>query len=208
MEEHTIQIKKSARCFSHGDPAAGKLLIVLHGYGQLAQYFIRKFSHLDEQDWYVVAPEGMHRFYLNGYSGRVGASWMTKEAREQDIEDTLHWLEQLTEQLRSAHSYNEIVLLGFSQGAAAAARYFYSTRQPIDRLIVWASVFPPDIDESVLFDKKKQPGNNTFVLGSNDEFFNEAQQQETVQFFEELGFETVKFEGKHDIDAKTLENIL
>ena len=26
----------------------------------------------------------MHRFYLEGSSGRVGASWMTKEAREDD----------------------------------------------------------------------------------------------------------------------------
>lgn len=207
MKEHFILVRKNARYFSAGDPGSDKLLIVLHGYGQLAQYFIRKFSHLDES-WYVVAPEGMHRFYLNGNSGRVGASWMTKEAREKDIEDNLNLLEQLVEDLTSVHPYKEIVLLGFSQGAATAARYFYSTRQEISRLIVWASVFPPDIDKDQLFGKRAEQGKNVFVLGRQDEFFNGQQQREVLRFFRESGFQTIEFEGNHDIDAKTLLDIL
>lgn len=207
MEEHFIQVTKSARYFSSGNPAAKKMLIALHGYGQLAQFFIRKFSGISE-DWYVVAPEGMHRFYLNGHSGRVGASWMTREAREKDIEDNLGWMERLIEHLCSKNSYEEIVLLGFSQGAATASRYFYTTGQSIDRLIIWASVFPPDIDKVQLFDRQKTQKRNVFVLGANDAFFDEQQRKDALLFFRELGFETVEFEGNHDVDAKTLEDIL
>ncbi|MFT7345493.1 MAG: putative esterase, partial [Lentimonas sp.] len=71
-----------------------QLLIVLHGYGQLSQFFIQKFSSLTHQ-CDIIAPEGMHRFYLNGSSGRVGASWMTKEERETDIEDNQKYLEEV-----------------------------------------------------------------------------------------------------------------
>lgn len=206
MEEF-IRIQKTARYFSEGNPDAGKLLIVLHGYGQLPAFFIRKFSAF-YPNWHVVAPEGLHRFYTNGNSGRVGASWMTKESRESDIEDTIDWIGQLVEHLTTARNYTEIVLLGFSQGAATAARYFYTGNHAVNRLIIWASVFPPDIDKSQLFSRQSDTFENTFVLGTQDLFFNEEQQQEAHSFFRELGFKTVSFEGNHDIDEKTLEDIL
>lgn len=205
--EQFIRIQKTARYFSEGNPDSGKLLIALHGYGQLPQFFIRKFSTL-YRDWHVVAPEGLHRFYINGNSGRVGASWMTKESRESDIEDNLGWIGQLVEHLMEEQAYNEIVLLGFSQGAATAARYFYTGNHVINRLIIWASVFPPDIDKSHLFSRHSDSTEHTFVLGTHDQFFTETQQQEAHSFFRNLGFKTVSFEGNHDIDEKTLEDIL
>lgn len=206
--EHILQVTKNARYFSEGNSNGDKLLIVFHGYGQLAYYFIRKFSAVYD-NWHVVAPEGLHRFYTNGSSGRVGASWMTKEAREQDIEDNINWITQLVEELTSTHTYKEIVLLGFSQGATTAARYFYSEQKIVDRLIIWASVLPPDINKRQLFQKNNESGKkNIFVLGTTDQFFTTEQQVEALQFFSELGYETVTFEGNHDIDAKTLQNIL
>lgn len=207
MEEHFVEIKKTARYFSAGKLTAPKLLIALHGYGQLAQYFIHKFYDLSE-NWYIVAPEGTHRFYLNGHSGRVGASWMTKEIREKDIEDNNNWLNELIHHLTANNQYREIVLLGFSQGAATAARYFYSNQQKIDKLIVWAAVFPPDIDKSLLFSDPIQSSKNTFVLGNNDEFFNNEQRKETIDFFQNLGYGIKEFDGSHDIDVKILQDIL
>lgn len=205
--EQFIRVQKTARYFSEGNPDSGKLLIVLHGYGQLPQFFIRKFSAF-YNDWHIVAPEGLHRFYTNGNSGRVGASWMTKEARESDIEDNISWIGQLVELLTTDRTYSEIVLLGFSQGAATAARYFYTGDHTINRLIIWASVFPADIDKNQLFSRQSNASENIFVLGTHDLFFSETQQQEAHSFFRELGFKTISFEGNHDIDEKTLEDIL
>ena len=87
------------------------LIYVLHGYGQLAKYFIRKFNHLENV--IIVAPEGGHRFYLKDTSGRDGASWMTREARETDISDNIKYLNSLDIQLSSNHSITKKYCLGF-----------------------------------------------------------------------------------------------
>jgi hypothetical protein len=81
MTENKLSIEKTIRYFTIGDIEKAKyLLIALHGYGQLSSYFGKKFEDLPNE-FFIVIPEGMHRFYLDGTSGRVGASWMTKEAR-------------------------------------------------------------------------------------------------------------------------------
>jgi hypothetical protein len=80
-----IQSQRTYRYAVSGNPTAKNLLYVLHGYGHLAPYFIRKFNSLE--DSFIVAPEGMYRFYLYGSSGRVGACWMTKEERLDDALD-------------------------------------------------------------------------------------------------------------------------
>ena len=121
--EHSFQHLKTFRYFTYGDPSKPKIaLYVLHGYGQLAEYFMRKFHKLDES-FFIIAPEGMHRFYVNGTSGRVGASWMTKEARAIDISDTIGWLDKLEEEVNSIHTFDKKIILGFSQGGATAARW-------------------------------------------------------------------------------------
>ena len=123
---HRFQSTKTYRYFSiSAEKNPKNLLIAMHGYGQLAEYFIRKFNGCSK-DFTILAPEGPHRFYKNGYSGRVGASWMTKEAREDDIDDNLNWLTKwLTAHLKE-NTYEKIVLLGFSQGGATAARLYYN----------------------------------------------------------------------------------
>ena len=106
------------------------VLYVLHGYGQQAQYFIRKFrAQFDKL--LVVAPEGMHRFYLQGSAGRVGASWMTKEAREDDIQDNIQWLEQLDATITKIYRPQRKIILGFSQGGATAARWYHRVLYPL-----------------------------------------------------------------------------
>ena len=205
MEPKSFEIKtnKTQRCFTHGDlKKSTNLLIVLHGYGQLAEHFIRKFQQLPE-DYYIVAPEAMHHFYLNGSSGRVGASWMTKEARVLDIEDNHKYLDGVLGAINSKKSFEKIILLGFSQGGATAARWNVQ-RNDIDQLILWASVFPPDLEESSVGNSK----NGTFVIGKHDEFYDAAAQANEISKYRSLHFQIVEYDGKHDIDADTLINIL
>ena len=89
---HYIKTQKTARYFVLGNPGAQTKVIwfVLHGYGQLAERFISKFQSLVDDYTVVVAPEALHRFYATGNSGRIGASGMTKEDRENDILDYVH----------------------------------------------------------------------------------------------------------------------
>ena len=146
MIEKKIIVSKTMRYFTIGDiNKADKLIYVLHGYGQLASYFLKSFEKLSDS-YLIIAPEGMHRFYLNGTSGRVGASWMTKEAREIDIFENTQNLNKLNNTFDK--KFKKTIILGFSQGGATAARWFFNNSKKFDQLILWASVFPPEIDLS------------------------------------------------------------
>lgn len=202
--EQKLTVPKTFRYWLSGDlEKASKLLIVLHGYGQLAEFFIRKFNEIPK-DYLIVAPEGMHRFYLNGTSGRVGASWMTKEDRESDIADNLIWLTQLFTELTEQKSFEKTILLGFSQGGATAARWYYNNKVHFDQLILWASVFPPDLEKPEI----QTNSNNYFVIGTDDEYYDAEAQRKEIEFYEKIGFQTLQFKGKHDIEIITLNQIL
>ena len=181
-----------------------KILYVLHGYGQLVEFFIRKFRDVPS-DFLIVAPEGMHRFYLNGTSGRVGASWMTKEARLVDIADTVSYLSKLDEALSAEFDVSEKYLLGFSQGGAAALRWNEMGTTHFDGLILWACVFPPDL---VINPDKATEMPRYFMIGDEDEYFTTEAQNQVISEYEEKNYTIVRYAGKHDIVGSTLSEIM
>lgn len=207
--EKKITIAKTNRYFTYGNPdTAENIWIVLHGYSQLPKFFIRKFQHLDPEKNFIVAPEGLHRFYRKGTSGRIGASWMTKEARLDDIEDNINYLNQLAEELLQNKNYKQRFLLGFSQGGATAARWHHSGNFNADCFILWASVFPPDLS----IEKETigmHQSTNYFVVGEADQFF-EGKMEEVKILLEKqpfpIRFKT--FDGPHDVDPQVLLEIV
>jgi predicted esterase len=205
--EGTVISKKTYRYFTWGNAEkATKLVYVLHGYGQLAEYFIRKF-HVLPEEYFIVAPEGMHRFYLKGSSGRVGASWMTKEARESDIKDTINWLDELNQLIYSKYIFDKKIILGFSQGGATAARWQLNGRVSANHLILWASVFPPDLqlEKEV---KETQSSRNYFLIGKKDEYFSEIEQQKMLEFYSSINYESIQYDGNHDINENVLLDLM
>lgn len=205
--EHSLQSQKTFRYFTHGDiSTAKKVIYVLHGYGQLAEYFLNNFQNLDSE-YFIVAPEGMHRFYIKGTSGRVGASWMTKEARNQDIQDTIQWLDNLDKEINSKNNFEKKIILGFSQGGATAARWDSLGKINADTIIYWASVFPPDL-ESQISDKRNLNQNKYFIIGNKDEYFTDDQRENVLEYYSQNSFKTLVFEGKHSINFDTLKLVL
>jgi predicted esterase len=203
LKEVHIEFSQKRRYYTNELKVKSKILVALHGYGQLAQFFARKFAALD-QTYGIIVPEGPHRFYLEGSSGRVGASWMTKEWREQDIEENTDYLLALIEKVKAENTAARIYLLGFSQGGATAARLYQSCPDLFEKLILWASVFPPDVSVQDF----EKAGNLHFAIGNLDPYFLEAQKGEVLQTYRNLGFKIHEFEGKHDIDPTTLSKIL
>lgn len=203
MSENKITVRKTARYFTYGNPAAKNILYVLHGYGQLAFYFLNKFEALAEKDLFIVAPEGMHRFYLQGTSGRVGASWMTRESRQDDIDDNICFLDDLHTSLTENKQYESVSVLGFSQGGATAARWKQHSNITFGKFILWASVFPEDVPLNTA-DSKFNDSENHFVLGTEDEYFNAENQQKAFAYFSEQGFQNHSYEGKHTIYPELL----
>ena len=202
---HYLTVPKTARYEIIGSIEQAKIIVfALHGYGQLAPYFIRKFEGLDEKIALVV-PEGLHRFYLSGSNGRVGASWMTKEDRENDIQDNLNYLNALYTHLRINNEKSRIVLLGFSQGGATAARWFTESPQLFHKLIMWASIFPPDISFPL---KLEDTQSHFFVVGDQDEYFDSLEAESVCDFYKAHGFKCLRYSGGHNIDTNLLKGIL
>ena len=204
--EHKICFKKSFRYEIINDIDNPYIVLyVLHGYGQLAKFFIQKFKSLNK-NILIVAPEGMHRFYLEGNYGRVGASWMTKEDRKTDITDNIGWLTSLDEKISKKYNIKKRILLGFSQGGSTAIRWRLCNKVFFNALIIWGSDFPPE-------DKKKveilvSDNENYFVIGSKDEYFNENKRNELIHEYKLLGFNISTYDGNHDIDIKTVNKLI
>lgn len=208
---HKLKVQKTNRVIVLGEPEKAKIvLIALHGYGQLVTFFQRRFHELDLNRYCIILPEGMHRFYLSGTEGRVGASWMTKEERIDDIADNLDYLDRIYQTYIKQDRSQKVVVLGFSQGAATAARWIQFTENKIDCFIQWAGVFPPDLDLS--------KGNSVFsdiehfyVAGDTDPYFQNVDLLETQKaWMRENGVhpEFVEFHGGHTIDSACLNRIL
>ena len=95
IQKFKIQTSKTARYFQIGELSSmtKTIWIVLHGYGMLPEYFIKKFECIANKETVIVAPEALNKFYLKDNYSRVGSSWMTKVERHDDIQDNMYFAE-------------------------------------------------------------------------------------------------------------------
>jgi predicted esterase len=208
----SIKIQKTARYAISGDISkpVKHVWIICHGYGHLASYFIKKFDCLSEEGVLLIAPEGLHRFYLNGVNGRVGASWMTKEERLSDIEDYIAFLDQVYEVLIPSLSPapSTVNVLGFSQGGATVSRWLAKTKKKVDTMTLWASVFPPDMDKNTDTERLKALA-AFIVIGNKDEYISEEQKNKHLAELTGMGINYMfsSFDGGHEIDEAALDKL-
>ena len=210
MKQLSLNFGFEARYFQLGEltKKTKNLIFVLHGHGQLAGYFIKKFSSLDNEENCIIAPEGLSRYYLEGYTGRVGATWMTKEDRLRDINNYITYLNTLF--LTFGHRVDElnVTVLGFSQGAATAARWVANAAMKFDRLILWAGIFPPDmnIDQTI---HRLSGKVIKYVYGVNDPFLTTDVIEEMRQIATKLKVqpEVIPFEGVHEIQPELFPRV-
>lgn len=214
MVEHHFQIPKTARYYTHGsfNEQTTNVWVVCHGYGQLAGYFLKNFENLDPNQHVVFAPEGLSRFYLKGFEGRIGATWMTKEDRLADIDDYVNYLDELHQEVIKPYLSENIRynVLGFSQGAATVSRWLTLGRYaPADNLILWAGLFPPDLPFDHHLERLKSL-NIFLVHGQDDPYMTEEKLNERTQMVEEQGitYHTKTFDGEHRVPHWALRELM
>src|SRR5213083_1190973 len=211
MQEHTLSTPRTGRYFTIGtQQGASEVWIVCHGYGQLASRFLERFRPLEDRQRYVVAPEGLSRFYLTEHptERRVGASWMTREDRLHEIDDYVRYLDALHAQVASGKA--RVTALGFSQGTATACRWAAFGSARIDRLIVWGGEVPPDLDLADTRVKERLSALRlTLVYGTDDAFFTPKIVAATTARLKASGiaYEQVQFDGGHEIHEATLRRV-
>ena len=208
MQERFIPVQRTARYHVLGDPASARTIwIVVHGYGQLARFFLNNFAGLEE-GCCIVAPEGLSRFYLDQAHSRVGATWMTREDRQHEIDDHIRYLDTLVEHMLKEAPPNTVVnALGFSQGVATVARWAMHGRSTVQRLVLWAGPLPPEMEHHALSNWRAL--HVDLVLGDADEYATAEALGTMAQRLTTAGVPhaTHVFKGGHQLDAILLREL-
>lgn len=209
MQEEWLQVERSARYFTSGCDVgkADSVWIVLHGYAQLADEFAKGIEPFLGPGDALVAPEGLSRFYTKGGAGNVGASWMTKIAREREIEDYINYLD-LVHLSFASMAQAKLHVLGFSQGAATAVRWALRGKIRPNSLTLWGADFPPDVDCKSAALKLKDCALYA-MCGESDQY---VSLDEHRLHFEKiassgLNFERIEFKGGHEITADAFRTL-
>ncbi len=211
MQTHKVVIPKTAHYYTLGEPGTHikYFWLVCHGYGQAASNYIRKFESIKQDDTFVVAPEGLSRFYWEGFTGDVVASWMTRKDRLDEIKDYAHYLTKLFYYYKGQLPDDVvIVLMGFSQGVATQFRWIMREFPDFDFLILWAGLIPEDLDyhpHKAYFDHRSL----YFVFGDQDQFLTAKRLEDHIALINRFQFHIHphQFQGKHVVDRSVLQQI-
>ena len=184
--------------------------IVFHGYGQLSKYFIRRFDVLEGDKNYIIAPQGLSKFYVDEDYKNVGASWLTKEDRESDLLNQQKYLIKLMDELKLKIDFSKIKInfFGFSQGVSALTRLLMNYNMKVNNIIIWAGWVPDEffnINKDVLKDT-----NLFFVVGNKDKYYNNPIIKGYLKKIKNILNKEIDyfvFNGGHIVDRKVLKKI-
>ena len=119
------------------------VLLGFHGYMENADIQMERLSSLPDADgWMLVSVQGLHRFY-RGRSQEVVSSWMTRQDREQMIQDNIEFTSRVVERFVPADV--PFVTIGFSQGVATAFRAAVRGRRRAAGVIGVGGDVPPEL---------------------------------------------------------------
>ncbi len=212
IEKH-IKTEKTARYYQLGE-ASDKiktLWFVFHGYGELAGEFITNFKEIQNEETLIIAPEALNKFYLRGFYGKVGATWMTTEDREKEISDYVFTINKIyNEVLKRLNAADiKINILGFSQGTHTAVRWLDATEIKVENMLLWSGTFPHDCNYS----EKNEYWSNIktqIILGENDRLLSEKKINSEFEFMnsQKLKHQIINYNGDHSLDLQKLNSIV
>lgn len=179
---------------------------VCHGIGFLSRYFAAYFEVLNPDENYIIAPQASSKYYLKNEYKHVGASWLTKENTQKEIDNVMANLNAIYEAEQISEHVNFYVL-GFSQGVSVALRWVARYKIPCAKLIIYAGSIPAELKtedfEFLNYDTTKVIN----VVGDKDEYLTEKRMQQELAkmqllFDDNYFFST--FEGTHQLSEKVL----
>jgi predicted esterase len=216
MVEKHLSVPRMARYFAIGEagPATLEVWFMLHGYGQLASSFAHQCEALADPRRLVLVPEALSRFYLGdhfrpGAETKVGASWMTREDRANEIADYVRYLDHLYAHVFRTVNRDQVTVhvLGFSQGVPTATRWLTRGEARADRLIIWGAPLPNDLtpEQETTLRRMKL----VLVAGNKDEFYTPKVLKGDQALLARTGanFRVIEFKGRHAIDADVLKQL-
>ncbi|MCL6220016.1 alpha/beta hydrolase [Zunongwangia pacifica] len=181
--------------------------LVCHGIGYLSRYFIRHFNHLDASENYIIAPQAQSKYYLKDDYRHVGASWLTKENTESEIDNVLSYLDEVYAEENLAEVPN-LIILGYSQGVSVATRFLARRKINCDQLILHSGKVPAEItaeDLEFLKDTKV-----TYLYGTEDEYLKKGiieVEEERLKSLFPHNLEILTYHGGHEFNTEIIEKL-
>lgn len=206
-EFRSTVVNRHARIGIVGDPAtASEAWLVLHGYGMLARGILHWFEKAAAPHRVLIAPEALSRFYTELSEGKcaVGASWVTREDLDKELEDNAAYLGRVVDEIVPPGV--ALHIHGFSQGVSVGARWLVRTDRAVARMVCWAGAFPEDV---AAHDLKRKLVHEPLhlVVGDNDKRVppDVVEADATRLRAEGLAVELHRFAGGHNINAGVLQ---
>lgn len=208
---HHLTVPRTARYLTQGEfESAQEVWFLLHGYSMLAASFLHWFQPVARPGRLLVAPEALSRaYYEEKGARRVGASWMTKEDRDAEIEDYVGYLDLLAARvLAGVPGSPRIEIHGFSQGTATACRWVAFGRPVVSRLVLWGGNVPPDLPLDRYGSALRRAGLE-LAVGARDKYISPADLDQEVARLMAAGLTPPvhRFDGGHRVDARTLTSL-
>ncbi len=183
----------------------------LHGMGYLSKYFIKYFEHLDSKRNHIIIPQAPSKYYQDKKFKYVGASWLTKENRDSEIENVCNYLDQVwkKESTNWNHQKVRLILMGYSQGVSMVTRWMARRKISCHHLILHSGAIPEELSKED-FDFLSPLVKVTYLYGSKDEYITDAlkTKQELLgsNLFDDR-LDIKMFEGKHEVNTQFLKEI-
>jgi len=178
--------------------------LVFHGIGYLSRYFLKYFKHLNPEENYIIAPQAQSKYYLNGEYRHVGASWLTKENTEAEIENMLNYLDAVFE-AENLSEVENLNIFGYSQGVSVATRFVARRKIQCKNLIMHSGKVPQEL-KTIDFTFLDQT-NFTFIYGTEDKYLENGIIKVEKKRLNNLFPKNLKiesFKGGHEVNTKLI----
>jgi predicted esterase len=218
-----ITVPRTARYYLLGTPSAlvRDVWVACHGYSQLAAQLAVPFHPFVDSSRLIVLPEGLSRFYVastvrHTKDTPVGATWMTREDRDAEINDIVTYLDTLYDrilELLASHGVSRETIrvhaLGFSQGAPVAGRWTARGAAVVDHLVFWAGEIPQDVNLRAIHERRPTLECDV-IYGTEDPYITPkiASGQEAVLAASGVPYRIQSFEGGHTLNSAILHDLI
>lgn len=154
-----MMIERSIAVVTHGRylmaapaaPGPAPILAGFHGYAEDAEMQLARLRALPGSErCLIVSIQGLHSFY-NRRTNQVVASWMTKQNREEAIDDNIAYVKTCLDTVAAEwQSSRTAVFAGFSQGVAMAFRAAAHFEHRVAGVIAAGGDVPPELTSDAL----------------------------------------------------------
>lgn len=177
-----------------------------HGIGFLSRYFAAYFEVLNPEENYIIAPQASSKYYLKNEYKHVGASWLTKENTQKEIENVMANLNAIYKAEQIPEHVN-VYILGFSQGVSVAMRWVARYKIPCTKLIIYAGSIPHELTSEDFEFINYETTKIINVVGDKDEYLTEKrmlQELEKMQLLFGSNYTFNTFDGTHQMSINVL----